>query len=122
MYQLQAPIVSKSIITKDHYSTLPTFLQPHVANYDHIWFVIIVPQATVDPNDPCRVVVSAAANNRTGNLRLENNGRLPVSPPPDGFDDLRPASFYAWDVGSQTFRVRVTNNSAVYVETRVDFE
>lgn len=120
-YQVLDPIVSRSIIAQDQFSTLPSYLQPHVAGLDHIWFIVIVPQADTDPVDPCRVVITAAANNRTGTLKLENNGRLPVAAPPANMDDLRPISFYVWNTGSQTFRVRVSNNSSHYKEVTVSF-
>jgi len=122
MYQLLDNIVTKSVITKDQYDTLPTFLQPRVANVDHVYFVVIVPQAITDPNTPCRVSITAAANNRTGTIQLENNGRLPVASPPTNFDDLRPITFYVWGVGTQIFRTRVSNNTSVYKESTVEFE
>lgn len=118
---LLPPTIVKQEIKKSEYGTLPEYLRPLVANFDHIWKVTVTPLKTPE-SGLCRVNIIAAANLRTGSVILENTGRVPKEAPPADKDDLRPIVHYAWGKGTQTFRVMQFTNSGYYVESKATFE
>jgi len=115
------PIVDKVLIPKAQYNTLPDFLRPIVANVDHIWKVTITPRKTPD-SGLCRAHIIAGASNATGKLILQAIGRTPTQEPPADKDDLRPMSWYAWNKGSQTFKVMRAADTSYYEPVTVTFE
>lgn len=114
--KLLEPSVQKERIMKDKYSTLSSTVQMIAQNYSSITKVTISPRREPGPG-VCRVKIVTPANLRDGNLILENAGRVPVTAPPVGQDDLRPIVFYAFGTGSQVSKVTLEADHNNYVQT-----
>lgn len=127
-FLLTQPLVEKEKIdrTENGYPGLPSYLQSLVNPFDHIWKVTITPQITRQDDagtlGPCRVVISASYENRTGNLFIDNQGRKPSITPPAGLDDLRPIVYYVWGNGTQVFNVIYTRFTSNRVSTTISFD
>ena len=120
--KLLPPTVEKVKILKEQYnSVLPDGLKNIVANLPHIWKVTVTPIKAAD-SPVCRVNIVASANNRNGNLIINAIGRTPRESPANHCDDLRPMSWYAWNKGSQIFKVTHSVNTSTQVNVTVDFD
>jgi hypothetical protein len=114
------PLVEKTRIERAQYPALSETVNMLAANYDHIWFVKIIPQKK---SGFCRTRILAPDSFGTGAVILETSGagRIPATAPPKDQEDLRPMSYYAIGKGSHKFRITI-ENSINYVETTVNFD
>lgn len=136
-FQLLPPTITKDQIVKinGRYQNIPPQLVNLVANTDHIWKVTVTPNITRVPKSagpntrlteilcgPCKLVISAEYGGKTGNLFVQNMGRIPTTTPPAEADDIRPIMYYVWGTGSQRFDVIFPKYSSIRVSETVEFD
>jgi len=111
--------VQKLRLEKDMFHALPEHLLPIAQRYTHVYKIIVTPVKNPQYKGVVRVTITAPANFRTGNIILENAGRVPATPPPEGQDDLRSIVHYVMGSGSIRYRGVLMSNQNVFVETTV---
>lgn len=121
LIDLIEPRVVKETIFPNQYSTLPENIRMLAKNYSLIYRVTITPQKREGALGVKTNILAPPSFRISGNVFLENGGRLPLTLPTGSTEDLRPITFYAFGSGTYKFRVNLASNRAIYFETLVNF-
>lgn len=111
--------IQKLRLEKDMYHALPEHLLPIAKNYDHVYKLTITPVKNPQYKGIVRVTITAPANFRTGNVIVENAGRIPATQPLENLDDLRPVVHYVLGSGTIRYRGVLMSNPNIFVETTI---
>lgn len=123
---IQCPLIEPRIVKEtllpNQYSTLPENLRMIAKNYTLIYRVTITPRKREGALGVKTNILAPPSFRMSGNVILENAGRLPLKLPTGSTEDLRPITFYAFGSGTYKFRVNLESNRSIYVETLVNFD